>query len=431
MSNEKQLVIIGSGFAGVWAALAAERRRRELGMAARISVVSPSAFLGIRPRFHEDDLARSRIELAHLFEPVGIHHVQASAVGIDPAARRVTLDRGSAAYDALIVATGSAMVPPNVAGAEHIHSVDTHAEAEALRSHLQSRARGDQRAQAIVVVGAGFTGIEVAAELVARVPGARIVLVERAAVIAPDFGPRARTVIVRALGELGIEMRTQCSVSSVTRDAVALTNGEVIPASAVIWNAGLRASPLGRALGDVDEHGRVRVDACLRVDGAHGVWAAGDLARVHVDRTHLAVMSCQHASPQGRYAGHNAMSWLGGATQETYSQHMYLTCLDLGPWGALLTRGFARNAVLCEGAAAKKVKQFINTSLIYPPLTGDAAALLGAAAPEKLGAFKSALRSRLLGIASVRDAFVASGTSGPAALEAARARRPNAHQATP
>ena len=91
-------------------------------------------------------------------------------------------------------------------------------------------------------------------------------------------------------------------------------------------------------------------------------------------------MSCQHARPQGRIAGHNVVADLLGRPLIDYRQEAYVTVLDLGAWGALYMQGWDRRIVV-EGDAAKRTKHEINHRRIYPPANGDASLLLAAAAP--------------------------------------------------
>jgi NADH dehydrogenase len=80
----------------------------------------------------------------------------------------------------------------------------------------------------------------------------------------------------------------------------------------------------------------------------------------------IAAMSCQHALSLGRVAGHNAAAELVGLQLHPYSQPQYVTCLDLGAWGALYTEGWDRQVRL-TGAEGKALKRQINTEWIYPP----------------------------------------------------------------
>jgi NADH dehydrogenase len=402
-STTRNLVVVGSGFAGVWAALSAARARRALGLDAQIAiqVISPNSYLGIRPRFYESDLAGTTVELSQLFAPLGIEHVRDRVVGLDPARRALQVGGQALHYDALVWAPGSVAIQPALPGAEHLHSVDTLEQAAALDRHLRALAAdpaADPAGSTAVVVGGGFTGLETATELCGRLRRlfgdrtVRVVLVERGEQIAPEYGPDARAVIRSALAELGVELRTHATVAAVTADAVRLTSGEPIAARTVVWTAGVTAHPATRWLGPpIDPAGRIAVDAHLRVAGHDAIWAAGDAAHARVDGVQVAMMSCQHALPQGKYAGHNALRHLAGRAGKRYQQRRYLTCLDLGAWGALVTRGFDRNRILATRDDAKALKRFINTVAIYPPSGGDPQSVLRAAAPPAGGRLISAL----------------------------------------
>ena len=91
-------------------------------------------------------------------------------------------------------------------------------------------------------------------------------------------------------------------------------------------------------------------------------------------------MSCQHSRPMGRYAGHNVVCALLGLPQIPLHIDYYVTCLDLGTWGAIYTEGWDRRVVR-EGSAAKETKNTINCVRIYPPASGDRSEILAAAAP--------------------------------------------------
>jgi len=79
----------------------------------------------------------------------------------------------------------------------------------------------------------------------------------------------------------------------------------------------------------------------------------------------------------GRSAGHNVAADLLGQPPIPYSQPKYVTCLDLGPWGAVYTEGWDRQVKL-SGAEAKALKTRINTEWIYPPSANRAEALASA-----------------------------------------------------
>lgn len=92
-----RILVLGSGFAGLWAALGAARRRDELGVAEgalTVTVISSQPFHDIRVRNYEADLTRCRISLSDVLDPVGVGHVTGEVTAIDTAQRTVTVGRG-------------------------------------------------------------------------------------------------------------------------------------------------------------------------------------------------------------------------------------------------------------------------------------------------------------------------------------------------
>jgi NADH:ubiquinone reductase (H+-translocating) len=287
------------------------------------------------------------------------------------------------------VATGSRLFRPNIPGlAEHGFSVDQLDDATALDRHLHglaSRPAMNGR-DTVVVAGGGFTGIEAATEMPARLRAIlgkdakpRVIIVERNPAIAPDMGSDSRPVIEDALRKLGIEARVGAGVASLDESGVTLSDGERIEAETVIWAAGIRAAPLTAQIpAERDNFGRLLVERNLRVPSAPDVFATGDAARAACDDIgNYALMSCQHATRMGAFAGHNAAAELLGVPTKPYHQKAYVTCLDLGQAGALFTRGWERQVEMV-GDVAKKTKQEINTVWIYPPKAERAAALASA-----------------------------------------------------
>jgi NADH dehydrogenase len=390
------VLVIGSGFAGLWAALGAARRRDELAVPAGeldITVLSAKPFHDIRVRNYEADLSACRIPLADLLDPVGVAHLTADATAIDTGARTVTTSAGAThRYDRLVLASGSRVLKPAIPGLQEFgFDVDTYDGAMALGRHLQGLADDPPgpAAATVVVVGAGLTGIETACEMPKRLRALfsrarvtpRVILLDRNPQVGSDMGASARPVIEEALRDNGIEIMTGVGVAAVTERGVSLATGERLDAPTVVWCAGMLASPLTKQLPvPRDRLGRVQVDDYLRVVGVQSVFAAGDVAAARMDDEHLSVMSCQHGRPMGRYAGYNVVSDLFGEPMLPLRIPWYVTVLDLGPAGAVYTEGWDR-AVVSRGARAKATKQAINTRRIYPPLTGNPADLLAAAAP--------------------------------------------------
>ena len=391
-----RLVIIGAGFAGMYAALSSARLRDIKGAPPEkleIMLIAPEPTLVIRPRLYEPKPETLTAPLSNVFESIDVIYVRGLAESIDTACRSVVVatpdgERKSIVYDRLIVATGSRLFRPNVPGLQHAFSVDSLEDAVALDRHLKSlanRPASDAR-DTVVVAGGGFTGIEAATEMPTRLrevlgnnAKTRVIIVDRDEAIAPDMGAGPRPVIEEALRKLGVESRLGAGVAAVDETSVTLSNGDRIEAATVIWAAGIRAAPLtAQVPGERDNFGRLVVDRDLRVVGVPGVFATGDAAKAACDDAgNYALMSCQHATRMGAFAGNNAAAELLGETPAPYHQKAYVTCLDLGEAGALFTRGWDRK-VEHVGADAKKIKQEINTVWIYPPKPVRAAALASA-----------------------------------------------------
>ena len=392
---KQQILIIGAGFGGVWSALGAARLldkhdRNDV----QITVLAPQAELRIRPRFYEADVHKMMAPLGELFTAVGVKFVQGSADNIDAASKHVTYSDADGAirmlsYDRLVMAAGSRVVRPDLEGMlEHAFDVDEIEQASALEAHV--RALKDRPVSVarntVVVAGGGFTGIETATEMPARLREAlgadadiRVIVVDRGPQIAASMGDGIRPAIVEASKELGIEWILNASVASVDADGVTLDDGRRIESNTVIWTVGFRASPLTeKVLGTRDKQGRLHVDGNLKVKGLTDIFAAGDVAYAASDDIgNFAAMSCQHAISLGRYAGNNVAADLIGVEPMAYSQPKYVTCLDLGAWGAVYTEGWDRQMKLV-GHEAKELKTQINTVWIYPPVADRAIALAAA-----------------------------------------------------
>ncbi|AVD95402.1 FAD-dependent oxidoreductase [Pseudomonas sp. SWI36] len=392
----KQILIIGAGFAGLWSALSAIRQLDLNGSkGVEVTLLAPQAELHVRPRFYEPDVHTMAAPLQALFDAVNVRFVQGTAYHIDEAARRVGYrtrsgTRCTLPYDRLIMACGSELERPDMVGIEHAFDVDKLDSAARLEAHLKSLASlpNTPARNTVVVAGGGFTGIETATELPARLrailgedAALRVVVIDRGARIGAALGDGIRPAIEQACEALGVEWVCGATVVSVDPAGVQLDNGQRIDASTVVWTVGFKANPLTEQIsGERDNRGRLHVDGNLKVKGNDAVYAAGDVAYATCDELgNHAVMSCQHAIALGRHAGNNAAAELLGVAPMAYSQPKYVTCLDLGAWGAVYTEGWDREVSPPEDKAeAKALKRQINSVWIYPPAADRASALAAA-----------------------------------------------------
>lgn len=399
----KRILIVGAGFAGMYAALNAARLRDEQGVSPdtlEIVVVSPEPRLVIRPRLYEPAPETMVAPLAEVFKAVDVRYEQGRVDAIDSASGSVTIIgpdgmRRSLRYDRLVLAAGSLGFKPDIPGlAEHGFTVDQLDDAILLDRHLSALADRPSSAarDTVVVCGGGFTGIEVATAMPSRLrailgpkANVRVIIVDRNEAIAPAMGLHPRPLIEKALREAGVETRLGVGVSALTESGVTLSDGEFIGSATVIWAGGFHANPLtAQVPAERDRSGRLVADRNLRIAAVPTIFAAGDTAQAATDDLgHLALMSCQHANRLGASAGFNAAADLLGVPLEPYRQKNYGTCLDLGPTDALVTTGWDSKVVM-SGDKAKEMKREINTQWIYPPR------------PNRADAFKAADWARLV-----------------------------------
>lgn len=361
-----------------------------------VMMISPSPNVGIRPRLYEAVLENMNPDISELLTVVDVKFLAGwvDKINADQQTIEVSTTDGSKqtlSYDRFILATGSTTFMPPIPGlTEYGFSVSTLEDAEKLDQHLKNLANKPANAarNTVVVAGGGLTGLETVTEMPERLRNilgetdARVVLVDSSIDIGAAMGDQAATVIREALNELGVEGKAGLRVTALDATGVTLSNGEKIETETVIWTAGMRANPLtSQIAGEKDNLGRLMGDAYLHVPEAKNIFVTGDTVKVPTDDLgNFNVMSCQHAMSLGRVAGYNAAAELVDLPLHPYSQPKYVTCVDLGPWGALYTEGWDRQVQFVR-EEAKKIKQEINTVWIYPPIA-DREAVFAIANPD-------------------------------------------------
>ncbi|HWN29300.1 MAG TPA: NAD(P)/FAD-dependent oxidoreductase [Actinomycetospora sp.] len=355
-----KVVIVGSGFAGFKAARSLSRR---MGDAVDIVLVSPTnyfLYLPLLPEVAAGILEPRRISVALRGAlPACVRHAPGEVDELDLDQRRIGwLDpegnHHETTYDRLVIAAGSVhKVLPVPGVTEYAQGFRGVPEALYLRDHLirqvelatMSEDPEEREARlTCVVVGAGYTGTEVAAQgqlfmkELARSRGLeepRWVLVSRGEVLAGLDEHLAKTAD-RVLRERGVDVRTHEQVDEATGHGVRLKSGETIPTRTLLWCVGVRPDPLIDDLGLEVDQGRLVVDSHLRVPGHPEVFACGDAAAVP-DRSRpgeYTAMTAQHAERQGALAGRNVAASLGKGREKAYKHRDLGFVVDLGGFEA-------------------------------------------------------------------------------------------------
>ena len=356
--TKPRVVIVGAGFAGFHAAKHLSRIARGR---AEIDLLNPTdyfLYLPLLPEVAAGILEPTRVAVSLAGSLPGVRIVIGEADHVDLTARRVGYtgaegEPGSLDYDRLILAVGSVnkLLPiPGVT--EHAHGFRGLPEALYLHDHVVSQvelaAATDNPAErdartTFVVVGAGYTGTEVAAhgQLFTDALAAqharlgvrpRWLLLDVADRVLPELDPRMSETARRVLDGRGVDVRMGTSVAEAAAEGVKLSDGEWVPTRSLIWCVGVRPDPLVASLGLPTERGRLVVDEFLGVPGYPDVFACGDAAAVP-DLTRpgeLTAMTAQHAQRQGKLAAHNVAASYGQGRRRPYRHHDLGFVVDLG-----------------------------------------------------------------------------------------------------
>ena len=358
-----RVVIVGGGFAGYHAA---KSLRKDAGEDVEVVVLNPTdyfLYLPLLPEVAAGILDPRRVAVSIPETLRGVRLVLGVATGVDFDTRHVTYtdpedNEHRIGYDRLVLAAGSVNKLLPIPGVpEYAHGFRGVPEALYLRDHITRQielaAAADDPAErdarcTFVVVGAGYTGTEVAAQgpaftaaLAKRHPelaGQRIrwLLLDVAERVLPELAGRLGRTADQVLRSRGVEVLMKTSVEHADAKGVTLTNGDAVPARTLVWCVGVRPDPLVAGLGLDTAKGRLVVTEQLNVPGRDDVFACGDAAAVP-DLTRpgqYTAMTAQHAERQGRLAGRNVAASLGYGRRGTYRHHDLGFVVDLGAGAA-------------------------------------------------------------------------------------------------
>lgn len=356
-SQRPKVVIIGSGFGGLFAA-------NELaGKAIDVLLIDRNNFHTFTPLLYQ--VATSALDPSLIAQPIrtifrdqeNVNFLLGEVTAIDDGAQTVTVMAGDRemveSYDYLIMAAGSI---PNYFGKDEFRQnafeLRTLRDAIRLRNHILNLfeeavwTKDEARCKAlltIVVVGGGPTGVETAGaiyELYNHVLSreyphadlrARVVLVEQTKALLGPYPPKLQKAALDQIQSLGVEVMLGQSVAAVHEDHVQLSDGTVIPARTLVWGAGVKAAPLATLLNvELQRGGRVPVEATAQVVGKPRIYAIGDMAHMEDKEGRPFPMLIPVAQQQGKLAAHNILADLAGQPQARFVYHDRGTMATIG-----------------------------------------------------------------------------------------------------
>src|SRR5580700_3694455 len=328
--QRKRIVIVGGGFAGLAAARALKRTDADVVLIDRRNhhIFQPLLYQVATAVLAPSEIAAPFRQLAKSQQNVRV--MLGEVVGVDLNARSIDVSEpgvgvGKVPFDYLIIATG---MRPSYFGhdefAKFAPGLKNLTDAESIRAKILSAfeladATDEEteraRQMTFVLVGAGPTGVELAASMAQlgtvtlrgqyrRIDPAKssIILVEGGKRILPTFAESLAKKAARRLERLGVKMMTGVRVEKVDEDGV-VADGRRIPSATVLWTAGVAPSPIVKLLGaKTDRAGRVAVGPFMNVEGASGVFVVGDASSV-VSNGRPVPGVAQAAIQQGHYVG--------------------------------------------------------------------------------------------------------------------------------
>ena len=351
-----KILIVGGGYAGFYTAWKLEKHLRK--GEADVTIVDPLPYMTYQPFLPE--VAAGSIEARHSVVALRRHLkrtnvVAAKVTGINHASKVATItpivgEPYEFEYDQIVVTAGAVSRTFPIPGiADNAIGLKTIEEAVAIRDRLMSNfdkasvlPPGPERDRllTVVVIGGGFAGIEVFAEL--RSLASSLVksypqltfddthfhLVEAMGRIMPEVSLKTSEWVLKNLAKRGASVHLDTQVTGAVDGNIELSTGEVIPSDLIIWTAGVMANPTVVRGGDlpVEERGRIRTRADLRVgtedEVVEGAWAAGDVSAVP-DLSGggvggYCVPNAQHAVRQAKLLAKNLVAVLRGELPRDY-----------------------------------------------------------------------------------------------------------------
>jgi NADH:ubiquinone reductase (H+-translocating) len=335
-TKKTKIVIAGGGFAGLSAAMYLDKtlaRREEV----EVTLINRENFILFTPMLHE--VAAGDLYPGDIVNPLRrilrrVKFVEAEVQAIDLSARRVHCLGGVARleieleFDHLLLTLGSETNFFDLPGvSEWAVTMKSMSDAALLRNRmvalleeasLQKEEAARRRLLTFVTAGGGFAGAETTGavndflrEAVRYYPELdeeliRVVVIHPGDFLLPELGEELGNYAERKLRERKVDVIKGVRVASYDGSLVKLTDGKSIPASTLIWTAGVKPSPVIAPLPYQKEHGRLVVSEYLAVTGVPGLWAAGDCAAVPVLNTEkFHPPTAQHGLREGLVAAKN------------------------------------------------------------------------------------------------------------------------------
>ncbi len=395
----KKVVIIGAGYSGILTAKKLEKKVRGMGDV-DIAVIDRNPYHTMLTELHEVAAGRVeessiRIELDKVFAGRRIRFIHDTASSVDFAGKTVVGEKGRYDYDYLVIAAGSRPTYFGISGAaEHTWPLWSYEDAVRLKTRIldcfrrassESDLRRKRQLVSFVIVGAGFTGVEMAGELAEYVPVlsdtlhvdrelVSITLLDALPRPVPNLPEKLSDKIRRRLEKMGVTVRMNARVLAVGPQDIEIEESgmtRALSAGTVIWVAGIESAGITQAAGQTlsgKGRGRLVADKYLRSVDDKSVYIAGDnLFYIPEGETNPVPQMVENCEQSSDAIAHNIFCAVTGRDtpqhMEAYKPKFHGVMVSIGGRYGVARVGSGKNMVNLPSFLAMFVKHFIN--IIY------------------------------------------------------------------
>lgn len=354
--KKSHIVIIGGGFGGTYTA----RYLKPLIKSGRVEVtiINRTNHFLFTPLLHE--VATGALSPTSVIEPIqeifrhsNVHFIQDEVRGINAEMQQVTTSTRSIPYDYLVVSSGAETNYYNIPGAkEHTFVLKDLRDAEILRKRFLDSCKEASLTQDVdtrkrllstIIVGAGPTGVELAAEIVEFMQGTlcsyynmcgfekshmKVSLITATPDVLSQFPPALRDIAKERLIKKGVDVMADECVSAVESSKVIFADKSFVTGHTIIWVAGVKPSVIEIAGTTKEKNGRLKIDEFLRVAGHQNIFALGDVSGTEP-------MLAQVAVQQGKTVARNIKASIENKPLAVFRYRQKGLLVSLGQWYAV------------------------------------------------------------------------------------------------
>jgi len=385
----EKVVIIGGGYSGIYALQELAKNKN-----IQITLIDKHTFHNLQPEVYDliankSNIADVTIDLTTLCMGIKHDYVEYKNLKvrrIDKETKKIyTEEKEIVSYDYLVMAAGTrTFFPPQIPGLNNAHDIKKLHWAMFFKQSFENQLFNkisDEAKQCddthIVVVGAGLSGVEIAAEMAYNskmffkrgnfsCDNLKISLVSSSDTILPGLSPKLISMSHKRLKSLGINVITNTKLQKCNDDHLELSNGTKIYHSFIIFTGGVEASTITSDL-DVEKNGRgqIYVNEYLQADGHENIFAVGDMAEIKNKKGEVMPPNVTIARISGTCAGKNILRHISKKKLLACNPKLEGVLIALG---GKYAAGNLYDLVNVEGRIAYEIKKYVFSSYRKPLL---------------------------------------------------------------